>query len=336
MINAYNVKNFTKGVERLINPMDVGTLHFMQGFNKLLPRAVQEMFIKSSSKSKPFMGFVVEPYAYFLCYEIEDLEMAKNLLPTGFSLVKTKIFDYDEPKYYCIFGCFTAHTSAFWGSRVEFYIIAEDDKTGLMSWIIVDYDSNTISYDKKYGLKSPNSTKAVVSTTHRGTLIVDVTRDDKSRAIVFESDITVGKFKPMDYRLWLEGNLSIGYGRELSEGGDASIFSLKFDPLEVEKGLEMPLDSLNLEVNSWFPGLFKKTPSKLACFPYAQHFVSDSPGHFSSVETQDELVKAIEEIDFENIKVLSTKPFKTMFLLGGAVSFLITVTLLALLVFTDL
>ncbi len=101
------------------------------------------------------MGFVVEPYSSFLCYEIADIDKAKSLLPDGFKLIKTKVFENDEPKYYCIFGCFRAHTSAFWGARTEFYIIAEDQKTGLLSWIIVDYDTDTISYDKKMALDRP-------------------------------------------------------------------------------------------------------------------------------------------------------------------------------------
>lgn len=59
------------------------------------------------------MSFVVEPYSLFLCYEIIDIKRAESLLPDNFELVKTKIFDTDKPKYYCIFGCIRAHTSAF-------------------------------------------------------------------------------------------------------------------------------------------------------------------------------------------------------------------------------
>lgn len=326
-----NSKKFTKGVENLVNPMDVGALHFIQPFNKLLPKFIQDKFIKASGKTAPYMGFVVEPYAFFLCYEIADLDKAKALLPNDFELIKTKIFDDDEPKFYCIFGCFTAHTSAFWGSRVEFYIIAEDKKTGLLSWIIVDYDSNTISYDHKYGLRSPNSSKAVVTTNYNGTVIVDIKRDDNSRQIVFDSNIENTEMKKLDQRLWLEGNLSIGYGRELAVG-DVGIFSLKFDPDEVIKALNIPLEKLNLELNTWYPGLFKDKPSQLACFPYAQHFVSDSPGHVSNIKNEAELITAAESVDFEHLKVFSTKSFKKMILFGSAISLLVSITLLVLLI----
>lgn len=323
--------SFIKNIEKLINPIDVGGLHFIQSFNKYLPRAIQDKLVQSSAKQIPYMGFVVEPYAIFLCYEIKDVELAQSLLPNGFELTKTRIFTDDEPKYYCIFGCFTAHTSAFWGSRIEFYIIAEDSKTKLLSWIIIDYDSNTISYDKKDGLRSPNSTKGVITTSHEGIVYVDFPKDDGSRSLVFDGNIEEGKLKDIDERLWLEGNLSIGYGKSFGTD-DASIFSLKFELGEVNDGLEIPLKSTNIQVNTWYPGLFESQPSKVVCFPYAQHFLSDSPGASSRLMSKEDLVDSIKNVDFTNIKTFSTKAFKTMFLISGLVSFLITLTLLVLLI----
>lgn len=323
-------KKFAKGVERLIHPMDVGSLHFIQQFNKYLPRFLQDYFVKSSSKQYPHMGFVVEPYSSFLCYEILDLEKAKSLLPEGFELVKCKIFDDDQPKYYCIFGCIRAHTSAFWGARVEFYIMAEDKSTGLLSWIIVDYDSNTISYDKKNGLKSPNCSNAVVTINHKGTIYVDFERDDKSRRLAYEYNVESGVNKPLDQRLWLEGNLSIGYGKEASTGS-ADIFSLKFDPDEVDKALRIPVENVTFEVNNWMPGLFANTPSEVVCFPYAQHFVSDSPGYSSNLKNEQELVEQSSKLDFDNMKVFSTATFKTMIMVGSMISIISTTILLILL-----
>lgn len=322
---------FTKGVEKLIDPINVGTIHFIQFFNSLLPKKVQRSIIESSSKKTSYMGFVVEPYSYFLCYEIKDIERAKALLPDNFELVKTRIFTDDEPKYYCIFGCINAHTSAFWGLRVEFYIIAEDKKTGLLSWIIIDYDTNTITYDKKNGLSSPNSSNSLITTNYDGILIVDVERTDGSRELIFNSDVKNGKMTSLDERLWLEGNLSIGYGRNISEN-DADIFSLKFDSSEVEKALKIPIDSLDMEINSWFPGLFNDKPSQLVCFPYAQHFISDSPGYSSRLKNKKELSSAVDNVDFDKIKVFSTKSFKIMFLVGPIISFCITLLLIILLI----
>lgn len=31
-------ESFVKGVERLVNPIDVGTLHFVQSFNNMIPK----------------------------------------------------------------------------------------------------------------------------------------------------------------------------------------------------------------------------------------------------------------------------------------------------------
>lgn len=320
-----NKENFAKSVERLIDPISVGSLHLLQSFNQLLPKSAQKKIVKSSSKKTPYMGFVVEPYSFFLFYEIADMAKAQALLPDGFELLKTKIFADDQPKYYCIIGCFRAHTSAFWGIRTEFYIIAEDKSTGMLSWIIVDYDTNTISYDNKNGLCSPNSAQSVITINHRGRLFVDVQRDDKKRKLVFDADIESGKMACLDQRLWLEGNLSIGYSRNFSEKS-ADIFSLRFEPCEVEKALRLPIDSLNLEVNTWYPGMIEKEPSQIACFPYAQHFVSDSPGHSSNLKNRDELIAADNAIDFDHITVFSTKSFKTMFVLGSVFSFVITLT----------
>ncbi|MFZ2125740.1 MAG: hypothetical protein WA087_04340 [Candidatus Saccharimonadales bacterium] len=323
--------NFSKEVERLIDPITIGSLHFMQYFNQLLPKPIQKIILKTSSKKTPNMGFVVEPYSSFLCYEIADTKFAKSLLPDGFDLVKTSIFDNDEPHYYCIFGCVRAHTSAFWGVRNEFYVIAEDKKTGLLSWMIIDYDTNTISYDNKNGLCGPNSSRSVITINHRGRLFVDIQNNKNNHKLVFDANIENGIMTNLNQRLWLEGNLSIGYGRNLSEK-DGDIFSLKFEPCEVEKALSIPLDSLNLEINTWYPILLKSTPTQVVCFPYAQHFISDSPGYFSNIKNKDELLKANSAIDFSKIKVFSTKSFKIMFLLGTMLSFTITVILIILLI----
>lgn len=318
---------FSKEVERLIDPITVGSLHFLQYFNQLLPKTLQKRIVKSSSKKTPYMGFVVEPYSSFLCYEIEDINQAKSLLPDGFELIKTKIFNNDEPKYYCIFGCIRAHTSAFWGTRTEFYIIAKDTKTNLLSWIIVDYDTNTISYDNKNALSSPNINESVITINHRGTLFVEMKNIKNKRELIFDINVENGTMKSLDQRLWLEGNLSIGYGSNYNKL-NADIFSLKFEPCEVEKALQIPVKKLNLESNTWYPGLFKKTPSQVVCFPYAQHFISDSPGFSSNIKNKAELIAANNTIDFSKIKVFSTKSFKIMIIVGTLVSFLTTITLL--------
>lgn len=324
-------KNFIKNVEHLINPVAVGSLHFIQQINAMLPKKVQNALVTSSSKKIPFMGFVVEPYSLFLCYEIADADWAAKLLPDNFKLIKTKIFKDDDPKYYGILSCFTAHTSAFWGSRVEFYIIAEDQKSGLLSWIIVDYDSNTISYDTQSGLRAPNCSGAVLTTDYNGNLFADFKRDDGSRELVLSANVTDGGMVGLDQRLWLEGNLSVGYGRVLSQN-NADIFSLRFEPEEVKRALKIPSDSLNLKSNTWFLGLLAKEPSEVVCFPFAQHFVSDSPGRASNIATKAELEKSIKEINFDSVQVFSARPFVKMLMVGSGVSSVIIIVLLVLII----
>jgi len=195
----------------------------------------------------------------------------------------------------------------------------------------VDYDSNTISYDKRDGLRDPNASNAVVTTDCEGKIYVDIAKNDGKRKLTFDCDFESGKIAPLDQRLWLEGNLSIGYGSEF-DSKDASIFSLKFNPCEVRRGVNIPFENVRLEENSWYPGLFKTEPYRVLSFPYAQHFVSDSPGSSSNLKNEEELVKAVETIDFEKIKVFSTKSFKTMFMVGSLVSFLVTTLLVILLI----
>jgi hypothetical protein len=323
--------DFAANVEKLIDPIEVGTIHFIQSFNDMLPKKIQRKIVKASAKKTPQMGFVVEPYSYFLCYEIKDLEKAKDLIPDGFKLIKTRIFKDDKPKYYCILGCFNAHTSAFWGVRVEFYVIAEDIKTGLLSWVIVDYDTNTISYDESKGLSKPNSRDSIITTDCKGNLLVDINRDDKTRSLKFNSNIEKGKTKKLDQRLWLEGNLSIGYGKELSNNS-SEVFSLKFNPDEVEKALKIPNRSTEIQINSWYPGLFEEKPSQMVCFPYAQHFISDSPGHSSNLKNKEELMEATKNLDFKKMKVYSSNSFKKMITVVPLISFLVSLVLLILLI----
>jgi len=323
-------ETFIKGVERLVDPIDVGTLHFIESFTKKIPKNLQEKLVEKSGEKTPYMGFVVEPYSYFLAYELKDLQRASDLLPDGFKLVKTKIFDDDEPKFYGIFGCFNAHTSGFWGMRVEFYIIAEDTSTGLMSWIIVDYDTNTITYDPKNGFTDPNSSGSLITTDYDGQLHVEV-KNDSGRMLVAKSDIEQGKMKALDNRLWVEGNLSIAYGKH-KINGNPGLFSLIFNPKEFERALRLPKGSYQIEINNWFPGLFMDEPSEVACFPYAQHFLSDSPGHSSLLLDENALNEKVKSVDFSQISVFSTKGISKMIIMGGILSAVTNTVLITLLI----
>lgn len=323
-----NREQYMKGVERLVNPVDVGTIHFIQSFNNYIPKKIQKKMVAASGKKTPYMGFVVEPYSHFLFYEIKDLDKATSLLPDGYELMKTKVFDDDEPKFYGIFGCFNAHTSGFWGMRVEFYVIAKDLETGLLSWIIVDYDTNTITYDPMNALCDPNAEGSLLTIDYTGKLYVDV-ENEHGRKLVYSSQVSEGYMKALDQRLWIEGNLSIAYGRERVED-DPGKFSLTFDPLEFKEALRIDREHVQIDVNEWYQDMLEDDPSECLCFPYAQHYLSDSPGHYSRTDNEEELKDKLDSLDFGQIDVFSTDAFKRSFLVGGIVSAVINTILLVL------
>jgi len=325
-------ERFIKGVERLVKPTDVVAISFLNSFTRFIPKSIQQKLMANTAKTIPHMGFVVEPYSLFLCYAVKDVALAKSLISEEYEMIKTKIFADDEPGYYGIFGCVTAHTSAFWGSRIEMYVIAENKKTGLLSWVIVDYDTNTNSYDPKNGLVNANSTHSVMTTTHHGKVLVHMERDDASRKLIVEADSTMGTMRPLDQRLWLEGNLSIDYGTNVSDGR-SHVFSLQFDPLEVEQALHIPLKHVTVEANSWYPGLFESQPAQVVCFPYAQHFVTDSYESKKTILNKTELVASVKELgDLSQFSGFSSKPIKRQLVIGMMASALITTALVCVII----
>lgn len=306
IINCMKLVDFAKGTERLVNPISVGKVHYMQGWLKRLPKSLQRKIVTSSAKKSSKMGFVVEPYAFFLFYEMPDPEKVNPLLPSGFRVAKSRVFDGDEERYYGIVSIFRVHTSAFWGARSEFYAIAENEQTGLLSWIILDYVSDTISYDHKNGLRSAEATKAIITTTCDGKFLADIMNTEDGRRIACSTSLKNVQDKPLDERLWIEGNTSIAYGQELADetGG---LFSLTFLPEEMSSAWEVPVADVEVEAMSWFPEVFGGELKQAACFPYAQHMLSDSPGTSTHYGSKEALRQAAEAVDFSGLKGFGEK-----------------------------
>lgn len=322
---------FIKRVEQLVKPKDIATLQVLSSMTKYVPNKVQNVMMENSSKKNPYMGFVVEPYSTFLCYELKDLEWAKKLIPDGFELIKTKIFEDGEPKYYAIFGSFNVHTSAFWGTRLEVNIIARNKRNNLLSWVIVDYDTNTMSHDVSKGVVNSTTEQALLTTDFDGNIIVDIQNDLTNRHLIYEADMNRAETKKMGRQLWLEGNLSVGYGRELSRNSDA-VFSLTFNPKEVEKGRRIPLEDVHISKNTWFDGLFHDEPDEVVYFPYAQHYLSDSPGHFSQIKDEEDLVKRYEAVDLASIPSYSVESMRKLVKGGMLVNSIFVISLLVLII----
>ena len=301
-----NISDFAKGTEKIINPMDIGTTHHMQKKLCKLPKWLQHKIVTSASRKADKMGFVVEPYAFFLFYEMDRPERVQKFLPEGFRPVKASVFDGEEPKYYGIASIFRVHTSAFWGARAEFYVVAENEKTGLISWVILDYVSDTISYDYRNGLRSPEAQHAVVTTTCEGKLLADITRTTDRRRLAFEANLKNGTMKKLDEKLWIEGNTSIAYSEILDDyAGD--LFSLTFLPREMKEALEIPVKDVKIEQFSWFHEAMGGKLGKAACFPFAQHMLSDSPGTCTHYGDKAKLQHAAENINFSKLKTFMDK-----------------------------
>jgi hypothetical protein len=241
------------------------------------------------------MSFVVEPYSVFLAFEIADTETAERVLPPNYSLYPSAMFN-DTPKRPCaIISAFNVHTSVFWGSRVEFYLIAENCETELLSWIIVEYESNTHSYDPSQGFIGPSTSHSVVTTSYLGEVIVDIASAQSNNSLTLEANMKNGVLTELDQRLWVEGNLSVDYGGDLQQC--TKPFSLVFDPKEMAQALKLPIEDILLCTNTFGAEILDPKPFEVACFPYAQHFVTTSIPTATTMRTAMDLEQAVTEIN---------------------------------------
>jgi hypothetical protein len=262
-----------------------------------LPLRLQRSIADMGAKITPYMSFVVEPYATFLAFEVTDTQAAERLLPPGYSLLPSAMF-VDTPSRPCaILGAFNVHTNVFWGSRVEFYLVAENCETGLLSWIIEEYESNTNSYDPRRGFIGPSTSRSVVTTSYRGEVIVDVQSAESDNGVSLVADLNDAAFTELDQRLWIEGNLSVDYGGELQQS--TKPFSLVFDPGEMARALKLPLDGISLCTNTFGDGMLDPKPFEVACFPYAQHFLTTSVPTATTMRTAEDLERAVNELNEE-------------------------------------
>lgn len=301
-----NVLEYAEGVEKLVDPMAVGTSHYMQTRLKKLPVWLQRKIVTSATKKANKMPFVVEPYCSFLFYEIPDPTKVQKFMPDRFVPAKAAVFEGGPEKYYGIVSMFRIHTSVFWGARAEYYLVAENTATGLLSWVMMDYISDSISYDEKHGLKSPDVKAAVMTTTCEGDFVCDMKSLDGKKKVECQANLMKAKMKPLNQRLWIEGNTSIAYGRLAGEA-DGDLFSLTFYPEEMKQALEVPLaDVAVAEAATATTGRFGAVLERVACFPFAQHMLSDAPGQQTHYGNEAALRKAVEAVDFKKITTLNS------------------------------
>lgn len=326
-----NEEKFIKSVEDLINPMEVSNLLFFQKFKKLLPPIILKRLLNKASKKTPYIGFVIEPYSLFLFFKLSNIEYAKSMLPDRYELAKTKLFVDDKPDYYMGVGNLSTRASTFWGTRQESYLIAKDKRTGLLSFIFIDILSNTLIAQPSKGIADPNCKKAVFTTSAKGEVFLDIQEDKTNRKLSLTGSIKKGKMRKLDQRLWLMGNTSIGYSKNLANGDD-NPFAVIFDPVEVDEAMDIPSEDIRIIENTLFPGLARPEISQVVCFPFAQHYIADSPGCYTSIKDRNELINKYNEIaGSEKFVTFSARTIVKQLSIGIAVSILIAILLLLIL-----
>lgn len=326
-----NEEKFIKGVESLIKPMEVSNLLFFQRLKKLLPSFILKRLLYRASKNTPYIGFVIEPYSLFLFFKLKDIEEAKSMLPDRYELSKTKLFVDDEPEYYMGIGNLGTRASTFWGTRLEVYLIATDKRTGLLSFVFIDILSNTLIALPSKGITDPNCAKAMFTTSSKGEVFLDIQEKHTHRKLSLTGSIIRGKKRALYQSLWVMGNTSIGFCKKLAQGDD-NPFAVIFDPAEVEEALDIPAEDFHIIENTLFPGLAEPALRKAICFPFAQHYIADSPGCITSVKDRNDLIRKYNEIAAAGIsKTFSARTIVKQLTIGIAVVILITILLVLIL-----
>jgi hypothetical protein len=285
-----NDKKFILGVEKLIKPMAVSNLLFFQRFKGLLPPSIMKRLLFRAAKNTPYIGFVIEPYSLFLFFKLKDLAYAKSMLPERYELAKTQIFADEEPDYYMGIGNLNTRASTFWGMRQEFYLMATDKETGLLSFIFIDILSNTLIANPSRGVANPNCEKAVFTTSSKGEVFLHFIESKTKRQLSLSGSLKRGTMRSLYQPLWLMGNTSIAFSKQ-HNAGDENPFAVIFDPAEVMEALDIPLADIHMGENTLFPGLAEEEPSKVVCFPFAQHYIADSPGCRTIVKDRNDLIR---------------------------------------------
>jgi len=325
-----NKSKFVLGVESLINPVDVSDLLFLQKLKALLPPVLMKKMLLRAAKKTPYIGFVIEPYSLFLFFKLKDIEYAKSLLPDRYELSKTRLFADDEPEYYMGMGNLGTRASTFWGTRQEIYLIAKDKQSGLLSFIFIDIFSNTLIAKPSKGVANPNCKKAVFTTGPKGEVVLEIEENKTNRKFSLQGSIRNGTLRKLDESLWLMGNTSISYSKKHGAGDDKP-FAVIFDPAEVDEALDIPLEDVHIRENTLFPGLAEEEISEVICFPYAQHYIADSPGCYTKVKDRADLVDKYNALaNSEKFETFSARTIKRQLALGMLISLLLAALLIIL------
>ncbi len=298
-------RDFIYKTESLVKPVDVTAISFLGDFNKYLPKKTQDKMMRKGSSKVPYMAFIVDPYCFFLSYEITDTAAAQAMLSNDYELAETSLFETDEKKPLVIFSAFTARTSAFMGMRLECYIIARHKKSGLISWIIADYETNTNSHDPKNRFCGYTCDPAVYTITPYGELLINVQNTAGHKVFQIGAEIKHTETQSLDEELWVEGNMSVDYGGILKTD-DTVPFSLIFDPILMKEAERVPLQNITIMKNTFFNELIDPmTPLSSAFFPYSQHYIIKQDLKETEITRKEDLLAQLQSF-------MKKSEFKTM------------------------
>ncbi|MBN1801592.1 MAG: hypothetical protein JW891_08820 [Candidatus Lokiarchaeota archaeon] len=304
-MNEEENTNFIRKTESLVKPKDVTTISYLSGSIKKLPNKIQYKFMQSGKKKVPYMGFIVDPYSVFLSFKITNTLAAQEMLPDGYELAETSFYNNDAKIPMAIASVFHARTSGFIGMRAEFYVIARNKETGLLSWIICDYETNTNSYDPKNGFCGYTCDPSIYTITPFGKLMLDIKNPSHNKEFIVLVDLKKGNSRELDESLWIEGNLTVDYGGEL-KSDLSEPFSLIFDPDMLKDALSIPIQCVSIISNSYLANIIDSSkPVDTLIFPYSQHFIIKQDLKKHGIQSQSEL-------DHQIRSFLSRTGFKTM------------------------
>jgi hypothetical protein len=188
--------------------------------------------------------------------------------------------------------------------RVECYVIARKKKDGALSWIIVDYETNTTSHDPKKGFCGYSCDPGFFATTPYGELLVEARNEKNGNDFSIRADLRAGDTKALSKELWVDGNFSVDYGGRLLDP-DSEPFGLIFDPYLMKEARALPLDAVEISRNNFLPGLIDGgKPIRAALFPFSQHFVIRQDLHGEGLADEAGL--------FRQLKIFMEGRFKTM------------------------
>lgn len=334
-MSKVSYREFVKKSESLVKPEDSTAISFLGDFNKYLPKDMQRKIMEKGSRKIPYMGFIVDPYCFFLSFPIKDVRAAEAMLPDGYELADASVFHGQTKGPLVIISSFSLRTSVFTGMRVECYIIARNRASGNISWIITDYETNTTSHDPKSGFCGYTCDPAVFTTTPFGELVVEAHNKKNGNRFSLQADITGGTTKKLDKDLWVEGNLDVNYGGRLMSP-ESPPFSLIFDPILMKEADQIRLDKVVIGSNTLMNGIIDGAkPSCAAIFPYTQHFIIRQDLHGKTIQSSKELMAEVDHfMERQGFKTMKgddiKKPLFRSMMISSIVNIVIIVTLLVL------